>query len=213
MPGSPRGDAPALQKCWNRHIWRVKKRFSQQRLFPASGSEPSITSQAAPEPRRAGLEAAQSPGQWSQARGGEDEGAGRWDRGAAGRPVSAVLQAEPWGSRERARAWRWGKPEPPVGHSQAPGPTEPGGVSRVSSSGPSPGMGVGRGNSSPSPPGGNLDGRRFHVKNVFTGICHHLQKSLYLHPFFFPLTATRPEGCVHAGAIEKQRLGLFCSSS
>lgn len=100
MPGSPRGDAPALQKCWNRHIWRVKKRFSQQRLFPASGSEPSITSQAAPEPRRAGLEAAQSPGQWSQARGGEDEGVGRWDRGAAGRPVSAVLQAGPWGSRE-----------------------------------------------------------------------------------------------------------------
>lgn len=39
-------------------------------------------------------------------------------------------------------------------------------------------------------------------KNLFTST-----------PFFPPLTATRPEGCVHAGAIEKQRLGLFCSSS
>lgn len=39
-------------------------------------------------------------------------------------------------------------------------------------------------------------------KNLFTST-----------PFFFPLTATRLEGCVHAGAIEKQRLGLFCSSS
>lgn len=56
-------------------------------LFPASGSEPSISSQAAAEPRSAGLQGAQSPRQRSQAPGRkdredrEDEGLGRWDRG------------------------------------------------------------------------------------------------------------------------------------
>lgn len=49
--------------------------------------------------------------------------------------------------------------------------------------GPLPGAGVGR----------DLDGRRLRVRNVFTGICHHLQ-TFFLPPPL-PVT-TRAKGCM-----------------
>lgn len=125
MPGSLGGDAPALQKYWNRQIWRLKKWFSQQRFFPASGSEPSIT--AAPEAGRAGLEAEQSPGQRSQAPGEEDGGAGRWDRGAASRPVSASCRQGPGDPETEPEPGDGENLSPPWGAHRPPAPLNPAG--------------------------------------------------------------------------------------
>lgn len=59
--------------------------------------------------------------------------------------------------------------------------------------GPLPGAGVGR----------DLDGRRLRVRNVFTGICHHLQ-TFFLPPPL-PVT-TRAKGCMR-GRVGRRRRG------
>lgn len=62
--------------------------------------------------------------------------------------------------------------------------------------GPLPGAGVGR----------DLDGRRLRVRNVFTGICHHLQT------FFLPLSPRNNQGQgVHARACGQGKQWLGCA--
>lgn len=87
-------------------------------LFLASGSEPSISSQAAPEPRSAGLEGAQSPRQRSQAPGREDredredEGVGRWDRGVRADQCQPCA-GRALGIQAVSQSLAMGKPETP----------------------------------------------------------------------------------------------------
>lgn len=124
-----------------------------------------------------------------------------------------------WPQRQDSARWcpgEGGKPEPPVLLCGAPAGSRPHSPQQAEGGEqlrPFARRGSG-GSHSPSPLGGSLDGRRLHVRNVFTGICHHLLTSLTpTPPFFPPLTATRPEGSMRVGAMGKRGLGFFCSNS
>lgn len=90
--------------------------FSQERLFPASGSEPSITRQAAPEAEQSPGQRSQAPGKRTRGLGGGPEGlrAGRCQPCCRQGPGDPGSEPEPGDGENLSRPWgtHW-PPAPP----------------------------------------------------------------------------------------------------